>query len=343
MARPALRHRLTAVGWVHFPIVNNHRPFGIARTSLRSRPVAPFPYRARHCDPGVGRFASEDPLGVGAGDVNLNQYVGNGPTNGVDPSGMWNPFKVKQDPTRKRRPGLVTGAEILNDMHRRNAAMRPIIEQRHAAVMRGKAIGQAGQRMMADGAGLGAVVDAAEAIGEKDVLKARCNQLTVKERAVRGGWAASTIVVPAVSIMLERWGAKLLGWLGRAERRGLTHATEEVAQLAEKGAQVSRVVDRIDEAEQLCQHAPRNAAKTFEEGLSVQRGVGRYFLHRLVSTYAAWSTTIKTHAPSDDQIERRLETVFDRLEAANLLQGWLPQDSNDAIIESSFAEGWPMD
>jgi len=45
-------------------------------------------YRARYYDPAVGRFASEDPLGFAAGDVNLYRYVGNGPTNATDPSGM---------------------------------------------------------------------------------------------------------------------------------------------------------------------------------------------------------------------------------------------------------------
>jgi hypothetical protein len=36
----------------------------------------------------TGRFTSEDPLGFGAGDANLNRYVGNGPTNATDPNGM---------------------------------------------------------------------------------------------------------------------------------------------------------------------------------------------------------------------------------------------------------------
>ena len=35
-----------------------------------------------------GRFESLDPDGFNAGDVNLYGYVGNGPTDGVDPSGM---------------------------------------------------------------------------------------------------------------------------------------------------------------------------------------------------------------------------------------------------------------
>ncbi|ERN39815.1 RHS repeat-associated core domain protein [Rubidibacter lacunae KORDI 51-2] len=44
-------------------------------------------YRARYYDPRTGRFLSEDPLGFGAGDVNLYRYVGNSPLNFTDPSG----------------------------------------------------------------------------------------------------------------------------------------------------------------------------------------------------------------------------------------------------------------
>ncbi len=45
-------------------------------------------YRARYYDPAVGRFVSEDPIGFAAGDVNVSRYVGNGPANFVDPSGL---------------------------------------------------------------------------------------------------------------------------------------------------------------------------------------------------------------------------------------------------------------
>ncbi|GIW81980.1 MAG: hypothetical protein KatS3mg105_3787 [Gemmatales bacterium] len=71
-------------------------------------------------------------------------------------------------------------------------------------------------------------------------------------------------------------------------------------------------------------------------------GVGRYFLDRSASAYAAWATTIKGNVPNDEQIERRLKTVFDRLEAASPPNGWLPKDPNDPLIERAFAEGWPM-
>ena len=36
----------------------------------------------------IGRFVTEDPLGFGAGDVNLFRYVGNSPTFRTDPSGL---------------------------------------------------------------------------------------------------------------------------------------------------------------------------------------------------------------------------------------------------------------
>ncbi len=44
--------------------------------------------RARWYDPATGRWLSRDPIGFGAGDVNLYRYVGNGPTNNADPSGF---------------------------------------------------------------------------------------------------------------------------------------------------------------------------------------------------------------------------------------------------------------
>jgi len=45
-------------------------------------------YRARFYDPQVGRFISEDPIGLGGG-INQFGYVGNNPQNRVDPSGLY--------------------------------------------------------------------------------------------------------------------------------------------------------------------------------------------------------------------------------------------------------------
>src|SRR5439155_24430124 len=45
-------------------------------------------YRARWYDPQVGRFISEDPIGL-AGGINQFAYVGNSPQNATDPSGLY--------------------------------------------------------------------------------------------------------------------------------------------------------------------------------------------------------------------------------------------------------------
>jgi RHS repeat-associated protein len=47
--------------------------------------------RARFYDPKAGRWLSQDPLGFAAGDSNLYRYVKDAPTNGMDPSGLWDP------------------------------------------------------------------------------------------------------------------------------------------------------------------------------------------------------------------------------------------------------------
>ena len=44
-------------------------------------------YRARYYDPQAGRFITEDPIGLLAGDVNFYRYVSNNPVNLIDPQG----------------------------------------------------------------------------------------------------------------------------------------------------------------------------------------------------------------------------------------------------------------
>ena len=45
-------------------------------------------YRARYYDPTSGRFVSEDPAGFDAGSPNFYVYVGNDPTDDIDPYGL---------------------------------------------------------------------------------------------------------------------------------------------------------------------------------------------------------------------------------------------------------------
>jgi RHS repeat-associated protein len=45
-------------------------------------------YRARYYDTSVGRFVSEDPARF-KGGINFHGYVGNSPTDHVDPAGLW--------------------------------------------------------------------------------------------------------------------------------------------------------------------------------------------------------------------------------------------------------------
>jgi RHS repeat-associated protein len=50
--------------------------------------------RARYYAPAVGRFISQDPLGLAGSGVNLYRYVGDAPTNATDPSGLYNPLET---------------------------------------------------------------------------------------------------------------------------------------------------------------------------------------------------------------------------------------------------------
>ena len=46
-------------------------------------------YRMRTYSPVLKRFITEDPIRFASGDVNFYRYVGNNPTNYVDPLGFW--------------------------------------------------------------------------------------------------------------------------------------------------------------------------------------------------------------------------------------------------------------
>ncbi|MCE9588884.1 MAG: RHS repeat-associated core domain-containing protein [Verrucomicrobia bacterium] len=46
-----------------------------------------YDYRNRVYSATLGRFLQTDPIRFQAGDINIYRYVGNGPVNGIDPSG----------------------------------------------------------------------------------------------------------------------------------------------------------------------------------------------------------------------------------------------------------------
>jgi len=68
---------------------------------------------------------------------------------------------------------------------------------------------------------------------------------------------------------------------------------------------------------------------------------GRHFPHRLASAYAAWFSAINANCEDDRQMEMRLNAVFEELKRSQPVEGWIPRDSDDAIIRSCFAEAWP--
>jgi RHS repeat-associated protein len=80
--------------------------------------------RARWYDPATGRFISQDPIGFEAGDANLYRYVGNGPTNFVDPSGLHKGHHIVVVQVRRLVPQAAfdvfdsLDARITNDAYR---------------------------------------------------------------------------------------------------------------------------------------------------------------------------------------------------------------------------------
>jgi RHS repeat-associated protein len=70
-------------------------------------------FGARWYDPATGRWVSQDPMGFGAGDTNLQRYCGNEPTNATDPSGL--DSKKGTGSGTGPTPGAMTGiAELEN-------------------------------------------------------------------------------------------------------------------------------------------------------------------------------------------------------------------------------------
>jgi RHS repeat-associated protein len=66
--------------------------------------------RARYYDPSTARFMSQDPLQLGAGDINLYRYAFNEPPNASDPSGLTSLIGLWQYPGLAAELGIASGA-----------------------------------------------------------------------------------------------------------------------------------------------------------------------------------------------------------------------------------------
>ena len=65
--------------------INTNNPYAYTGREYDDEDL--YYYRARYYDPSTQRFLSEDPIGYNSGDFNFYRYVGNSPSNFVDPSG----------------------------------------------------------------------------------------------------------------------------------------------------------------------------------------------------------------------------------------------------------------
>lgn len=99
---------------------NGTNPTFSSRYQYTGREFDPFTglhsYRARWYDSNLGRFISEDPIGLNGGDINLYAYVGNRPNRFTDPLGLfpswWWPFDYHQRITRDALAGRATSRDI---------------------------------------------------------------------------------------------------------------------------------------------------------------------------------------------------------------------------------------
>ncbi|MBL8871283.1 MAG: RHS repeat-associated core domain-containing protein [Planctomycetaceae bacterium] len=79
--------------------------------------------RARYYAPQMGRWISKDPLGFDAGDMNLYRYVGNGPTDASDPSGLIDPKNVSSEFIEQLRANGAEQRYHLGDGNDRHATL----------------------------------------------------------------------------------------------------------------------------------------------------------------------------------------------------------------------------
>jgi RHS repeat-associated protein len=79
--------------------------------------VGMYIFQARWYDPVSGRWYSQDPLGLEAGDTNLYRYVGNAPTEETDPSGLQAPgYEAAHRSEAKPKPKLKRKTDVFSKL-----------------------------------------------------------------------------------------------------------------------------------------------------------------------------------------------------------------------------------
>jgi RHS repeat-associated protein len=74
--------------------------------------TADYYVRARNYSPDLVRWLSQDPIGLAGGDANLYGYVGNSPTNAIDPAGLATVSTIPYPPVILRQYRFFHGNEF---------------------------------------------------------------------------------------------------------------------------------------------------------------------------------------------------------------------------------------
>jgi RHS repeat-associated protein len=94
--------------------------------------ILQYNFRRRTYLPSVGRFETADPLGFSAGDANFYRFVGNGPTNAIDPTGSLRDFgdffKQLRADADKAGDKLTRANDIADDMQNLATAIKDELE-----------------------------------------------------------------------------------------------------------------------------------------------------------------------------------------------------------------------
>jgi RHS repeat-associated protein len=154
---------------------------------LRQSPATGL-YHARNRDYSatLGRWVTTDPIGFAGGDANLYRFVGNGPTNAVDPSGLWSLRGTWDEVSMYGR--YVGGGQAFIDLAEfgRDSALNQV-QRVKDAYGQGGVLG-AGQQLATDVTGMSAVAEAI--VGADDTTGARLSPVDRVSRGLVGGGSA---------------------------------------------------------------------------------------------------------------------------------------------------------